>query len=285
MMKNVLRLCAGLILVFFLGFFIAGGRDVLRPETVGHVKDWASQSVLSSSEPTRAAPESPDAFARLKRLLFLHDAVTERMADKRIVASDELPDTLLKAVVSVEDARFFSHPGFDIEGIVRATLVNLQHGEIEEGASTITQQLVKNLFLSQEQSFSRKAEELALALDLEMRYSKMEILTLYLNTIYFGSGYYGIYDAAHGYFGKEPKDLTLPEAAMLAGLPNAPSLYSPYEDFLLAKKRQFIVLDAMARTGAISESCRKIKRTGLFMNPCKRDFMTALFFVFYTRTC
>ena len=253
-MKNVLRLCAGLILVFFLGFFIAGGRDVLRPETVGRVKDWASQSVLSSSEPTRAAPESPNACARLKRLLFLHDAVTERMADKRIVASDELPDTLLKAVVSVEDARFFSHPGFDIEGIVRATLVNLQHGEIEEGASTITQQLVKNLFLSQEQSFSRKAEELALALDLEMRYSKMEILTLYLNTIYFGSGYYGIYDAAHGYFGKEPKDLTLPEAAMLAGLPNAPSLYSPYEDFLLAKKRQFIVLDAMARTGAISES-------------------------------
>ncbi|MBR1553499.1 MAG: transglycosylase domain-containing protein [Schwartzia sp.] len=252
-MKNILRLCAGLILVFFLGFFLAGGSAVLRPETVGRVTDWAAGSVLPASEPTRAVANQPDAMTRLKRLLFLRDAVAERMTAKTFVSSDEMPDSLLKAVVAVEDARFFSHPGFDIEGIARATLVNLQHGEIEEGASTITQQLVKNLFLSQEQSFSRKAEELALALDLEMRCSKMEILTLYLNTIYFGSGYYGIYDAAHGYFGKDPKDLTLPEAAMLAGLPNAPSLYSPYEDFLLAKKRQFIVLDAMVRTGTISE--------------------------------
>ena len=157
------------------------------------------------------------------------------------------------AVVAVEDARFYSHPGFDLEAIARATLVNLQSGEIEEGASTITQQLVKNLFLSPEQSMGRKVEELALAIDFECRYSKNEILALYLNTIYFGSGYYGIYDAAHGYFGKEPSQLSLPEAAMLAGLPNAPSLYSPYESFLMAKKRQFIVLDAMVRTGYIDE--------------------------------
>ena len=251
-MKNLLRLCAGLVLVFFLGFFLAGGRDVLRPETVDRVTSWASESVLPSREPFHV-PDAEDADTRLKRLLFLRDAVDERMAAKKIVSADEMPDELLKAIVAVEDARFFSHPGFDIEGIIRATLVNLQHGEIEEGASTITQQLIKNLFLSQEQTFARKAEELALALDLEMRCSKIEILTLYLNTIYFGSGYYGIYDAAHGYFGKDPKDLTLPEAAMLAGLPNAPSLYSPYEDFLLAKKRQFIVLDAMVRNGAISE--------------------------------
>ena len=251
-MKKLLRLCAGLILVFFLGFFLAGGRDVMRPETVGRVTDWATESVLLTKEPARAR-DGADGLSRLKRLLFLRDAVDERMAAKKTVSSDELPDELLKAVVAVEDARFFSHPGFDVEGIIRAALVNLQRGEIEEGASTITQQLIKNLFLSQEQTFARKAEELALALDLEMRCSKMEILTLYLNTIYFGSGYYGVYDAAHGYFGKDPKDLTLPEAAMLAGLPNAPSLYSPYEDFLLAKKRQFIVLDAMVKNGMISE--------------------------------
>lgn len=252
-MKTLLRLCAGLVLVFFLGFFLAGGRDVLRPETVDRVTSWATESVLPSRDPPHE-PEAADAFTRVKRLLFLRDAVDERMAAKKIVSADEMPDELIKAIVAVEDARFFTHPGFDIEGIIRATLVNLQHGEIEEGASTITQQLIKNLFLSQEQTFTRKAEELALALDLEMRCSKIEILTLYLNTIYFGSGYYGIYDAAHGYFGKDPKDLTLPEAAMLAGLPNAPSLYSPYEDFLLAKKRQFIVLDAMVKNGAISES-------------------------------
>ena len=100
---------------------------------------------------------------------------------------------------------------------------------------------------------SRKVEELLLALDFEFRYSKNEILSLYLNTIYFGSGYYGIYDASRGYFGKDPSELTLPEAAMLAGLPNAPSLYSPYEDFILAKKRQFIVLEAMVRAGYIDE--------------------------------
>ena len=258
MIKTLLRLCAGLVLVFFLGFFLAGGRDVLRPETVGRVADWATESVASSVARSDAAPQAPaDGFTRLKRLLFLRDAVDERMAAKKIVSADEMPDELIKAIVAVEDARFFSHPGFDIEGIIRAALVNLQHGEIEEGASTITQQLIKNLFLSQEQTFARKAEELALALDLEMRCSKIEILTLYLNTIYFGSGYYGIYEAAHGYFGKDPKDLTLPEAAMLAGLPNAPSLYSPYEDFLLAKKRQFIVLDAMVRNGAISEELAK----------------------------
>ena len=155
-MKKLLRLCAGLILVFFLGFFLAGGRDVMRPETVGRVTDWATESVLPTKEPARAR-DGADGLSRLKRLLFLRDAVDERMAAKKTVSSDELPDELLKAVVAVEDARFFSHPGFDIEGIARATLVNLQHGEIEEGASTITQQLLKNLFLSQEQSFSRKA--------------------------------------------------------------------------------------------------------------------------------
>ena len=160
---------------------------------------------------------------------------------------------LIQAVVAVEDARFYSHPGFDLEAIARAALVNLQSGDIEEGASTITQQLVKNLFLSPEQSLERKIEELALAIDFEFRYSKNEILSLYLNTIYFGSGYYGIYDAAHGYFGKDPSQLSLPEAAMLAGIPNAPSLYSPYESFLMAKKRQFVVLDAMVRAGYIDE--------------------------------
>ena len=133
-------------------------------------------------------------------------------------------------------------------------MVNLQYGQIEEGASTITQQLVKNLFLSHEQSFGRKAEELLLALDIEANYSKDEILELYLNTIYYGSNFYGIRDASQGYFGKAPKNLQLPEAAMLAGLPNAPSLYSPYVDFMMAKKRQFVVIDAMVRCGYIDEA-------------------------------
>ena len=132
--------------------------------------------------------------------------------------------------------------------------MNLQYGTIEEGASTITQQLVKNLFLSHEQTMGRKAEELLLALDIEANYSKDEILELYLNTIYYGSNFYGIGQASQGYFGKKPKDLQLPESAMLAGVPNAPSVYSPYVDFMMAKKRQIVVLDAMVRAGYIDKT-------------------------------
>ena len=191
------------------------------------------------------------------RFIFLRDSVDRKVATvvskKDYVTIDKIPDNLKQAIVSVEDNRFYSHHGFDIEGIARASLVNLQYGRIEEGASTITQQLVKNLFLSQDQTFDRKAEELLLALDMEARYSKDEILELYLNTIYFGSNYYGIRQASIGYFGKEPSRLILPEAAMIAGLPNAPSLYSPYVDFMMSKKRQIIVLDSMVRTGAITK--------------------------------
>ncbi len=258
-MKKVSRFSASLLLVFFLGFFFAGGRELFRPETLSRLAHWASEAVAPSTHGGGATPhagsgaDGATAAVRLKRLIYLRDAIEERKPKEHFVPVEELPDSLIKAIVAVEDNRFYSHPGFDIEGIFRAALVNLQSGEIEEGASTITQQLVKNLFLSQERSFARKAEELALAVDFEYCCSKDEILSLYLNTIYFGSGYYGIYTAAHGYFGKEPGELTLPEAAMLAGLPNAPSLYSPYENFLLAKKRQCIVLDAMVRTGVLDE--------------------------------
>ncbi|MBQ7516216.1 MAG: transglycosylase domain-containing protein [Schwartzia sp.] len=247
----------GLVLVFFLGFFLAGGRDVLRPETLTRVTGWLSAPAPVEGSDKAAAPaaSSPlaDAAVRCHRLIFLPEAVNARVPAEHFVPVSRMPNRLTEAIVAVEDSRFYQHPGFDIEAIARAALVNIRSGEIEEGASTITQQLVKNLFLTPDRTFDRKAEELALALDFEARYSKNEILALYLNTIYFGSGFYGIYDAAHGYFGKEPSALSLPEAAMLAGLPNAPSLYSPYEDFLMAKRRQFVVLDAMVRAGYIDE--------------------------------
>lgn len=203
-------------LIFFLAFFLASGSSFFSPRA------W--------------------------------QAVDSRISHESYVKLCDIPLSLQHAVVAVEDSRFYSHHGFDVQGIMRAALVNLQYGQIEEGASTITQQLVKNLFLSHEQSFGRKAEELLLAMDIEKSYSKDEILELYLNTIYYGSSYYGIGPAADGYFGKKPADLQLPEAAMLAGLPNAPSLYSPYVDFMMAKKRQFVVIDAMVRSGYLDES-------------------------------
>ena len=193
-------------------------------------------------------------FGRVERLWSIENAVDERV--RRIphyVSLDNIPRSLQQAVIAVEDARFYSHSGFDVMGIARAAVVNVEAGEIEEGASTITQQLVKNLFLTSEPSFTRKAEELLLAMNVERHFSKNKIIELYLNTIYFGSNYYGIYDASQGYFGKEPKDLTVAESAMLAGLPNAPSLYSPYVDFMLAKKRQLVVINAMANAHLLSE--------------------------------
>lgn len=198
--------------------------------------------------------ESNSTLNRLERVFFLKQAVNARINSANYVKLQDIPESLQQAVVAVEDRKFYNHWGFDMEGIFRASLVNLQYGQVKEGASTITQQLVKNLFLSQEQTMGRKAEEFVLAMDMELNYSKDEILELYLNTIYFGSGYYGIKEASQGYFGKEPAMLALPEAAMLAGIPNAPSLYSPYVDFMLAKKRQFIVLDAMTAAGYLRES-------------------------------
>ena len=189
-----------------------------------------------------------------ERIQLIKQAVNEKMKDKEhYLTLDEMPRSLRQAIVAVEDSRFYKHKGFDIESIIRATVVNVESGQIEEGASTITQQLVKNLFLSQEQSFTRKAEELLLAMSMERNFTKDQILELYLNTIYFGSSFYGVYEASKGYFGKEPMDLTLAESSMLAGLPNAPSLYSPYVDFMLAKKRQLIVIDAMVKANILTE--------------------------------
>ncbi|SDG23636.1 penicillin-binding protein 1A [Selenomonas sp. WCT3] len=252
---SFLRFVFLLILIFFLAFFLAGGTSVFSPKTWQHLGDFLPK--VEAQLPAIQQTDSQVVVSttdRISRFIFIKRAVDARINHENYVKIRDIPESLQQAIVAVEDTRFYSHHGFDIQGIMRATLVNIQYGQIEEGASTITQQLVKNLFLSNEQSYGRKAEELLLALDLEANYSKDEILELYLNTIYYGSNYYGIGPAAEGYFGKKPSALQLPESAMLAGLPNAPSLYSPYVDFLMAKKRQFIVIDAMEHNGYIDES-------------------------------
>ena len=252
---KLLRFIFFLFLIFFIAFFLAGGTTLFAPRTWQHVGAFLPKlenqppAIQQLDDPVRISPAD-----RISRFIFLTRAVESRTKREGYVKLRDIPDSLQQAIVAVEDNRFYSHHGFDTEGIIRATLVNLQYGQIEEGASTITQQLVKNLFLSHEQSFGRKAEELMLALDMEANYSKDEILELYLNTIYYGSNYYGVSAASDGYFGKKPADLQLPEAAMLAGLPNAPSVYSPYVDFMMAKKRQFVVIDSMVRCGYLDES-------------------------------
>ena len=156
----------------------------------------------------------------------LSEKVAEIRANPHYTALDDLPQIYKEAVVAVEDSRFYQHGGFDIISTARAFFINLREGELAEGGSTISQQLAKNMYFTQEKKFLRKAAELFVAFELERDYSKDEILELYLNTIYFGSGYYCVYDAAEGYFGKEPSQMTDYESTLLAGIPNAPSVYS-----------------------------------------------------------
>lgn len=194
---------------------------------------------------------APDAGEQIARVLFIRRAIEARLNRSDYVPIRHISPDLRSAIVAIEDRRFYEHAGFDLTGMGRAALVNIQRGRIEEGASTITQQLVKNLFLANEQTFTRKAQELLLALDIEIAYSKDEILEMYLNVVYYGSGFYGVNAAAEGYYGKSPAALDLPEASMLAGIPNAPSELSPFENFIAAKKRQAIVLDTMEAQGLI----------------------------------
>jgi penicillin-binding protein 1A len=170
------------------------------------------------------------------------------------VSLKDLPPYLPKAFIAIEDRRFYSHFGVDPYGILRAAVTNLLHRGVSQGGSTLTQQLAKNLFLTQERTFARKLQEVELALWLERKYSKNEILELYLNRVYFGSGAYGVEAAAQRYFGKSAKNVTLAEAAMLAGLVKSPSRLAPNRNPEGAEKRAQIVLAAMAEAKFITEA-------------------------------
>lgn len=183
--------------------------------------------------------------------------VDEVKSDEHFTKFDDLSEYYRNAVVAVEDHRYYDHGAIDFIAIARAIFVNIKNGELQEGGSTITQQVAKNIVLSQEETLTRKLAELFAAYDLEKNYSKREIFELYVNTVYFGDGYYGIYDASMGYYNKEPKDLSLDEASMLAGVPNAPSVYAPTVNPSLAKERQAHVLNKMLEYGYISSEDAK----------------------------
>jgi len=170
------------------------------------------------------------------------------------VPIDRMPQHLLDAVVAVEDRRFYEHSGVDFASIARALYVDAREGAFVEGASTITQQLAKNAFLSPDKSIERKLKEAAYAWKIEMTYDKKQVLERYLNSIYFGEGAWGVQSASRTYFGKDVSELTLPEAALLAGLPKAPSRYSPENDPEAAKARRDLVLGLMKEQGLIAEA-------------------------------
>jgi len=161
------------------------------------------------------------------------------------VSLSEIPEDMIAAIIAVEDNRFYKHTGVDIIGIVRSAIDNVRAGSVVGGGSTITQQLAKNLFFTSEQTYTRKIKEAITAIRIEARYSKDEILELYLNQIYFGEGTWGVQNAAQMYFGKDIQDVTLSEAALLAGLPKAPTHYSPYENEEKSKERRNLILSLL----------------------------------------
>ena len=174
--------------------------------------------------------------------------------NRRPIGINEIPKNLQNAFIAVEDNRFYDHIGIDPRGIVRAIWANIRGRTVTEGGSTITQQLAKNAYLTQDRTLKRKVQEVFLALQLERQYTKQEILELYMNQIYFGQGAYGVQAAARTYFGKDAKDLTLNECAMLAGIPKSPNYYSPVNNMDAATERKAVVLDQMVKYGYISDS-------------------------------
>ena len=175
--------------------------------------------------------------------LNLTDAIEEIKNKLSYTSFENISTDYINAVVAVEDHRFYEHNGIDIISIMHSVYVNFKKKSLDYGASTITQQVARNIYFTQEKSPIRKVAEIFIANRLEKNYSKNEILELYSNIIYFGNGYYGIYDASYGYFNKSPKNLNFYESTYLAGLPNAPSIYS--ENSELAEQRRLQVVNAL----------------------------------------
>ena len=186
--------------------------------------------------------------------IALDEKVEEIRSKEKYVSLSELPQIYLNAVISVEDHRFYKHNGIDIIAIGRALINDIKTMSFVEGGSTITQQLAKNEYFTQEKKITRKIAEVFMAFEIEENYDKDEILELYINTLYFGNGYYNIKDAAKGYFEKNLSELTDSEWIMLAGIPNAPSVYAPNVNPDLARQRQKQVIEKMIKYQYLTEN-------------------------------
>lgn len=236
-MRRLVRLgvlCGGGALLGMGGYALWVARDLPSPETFGE----------------RQVIESTKIYDRTGEVLLYEIHGEER---RTLIPENQIPETIKHAVVVVEDERFYSHPGVDVRGIARSIYANITNRRIAQGGSTITQQLIRNTLITRERTLARKIKEAILALELELRYSKDELLAFWLNTVPFGENAYGVEAAAQTYFGKSVRNLSLNEAAVLAALPKAPSYYSPYgsnADEL--ENRKNLVLERMAQAGYIT---------------------------------
>ena len=267
---------------FKLGFiFSIIAIIIITGAVIGIVKGF-SEKVPIISDSSYRPNLTTQVFDRNGKLFMKLHGEENRL---RILSSQEIPDIMKHAVVAIEDERFYQHYGIDIIGITRAMLRNIKAGRIVQGASTLTQQLVKNAFLTSEKSFKRKAIEAMMAFQLERKYSKDEIITLYLNEIYFGHGAYGLAAASEVYFGKKnPKDLTVCECAMLAGILKSPTGYDPIRHAKQNKERRGLVLAKMVELGFITPAqYEEAKVEEPALQKIKEETQVAPYFATYVR--
>lgn len=215
----------------------------------------AIESAFGQNLPDVDRLSEADSGTTTTRIIARDGTLLARLYDKNrvYVPITGISEVMKQAIVASEDERFYEHRGVDARGIIRAALADFRHEQIQ-GASTITQQLARTLFLNRNRTIARKVQEALLAIELERYYTKDEILERYLNLIYFGAGAYGVQAASEAYFGEDASKLTLPQAAMLAGVVAAPSVYSPYVDPIAAKERQRRVLERMVAQREITQS-------------------------------
>ena len=232
------------------------------------VPAYAAAAAAQEDPLTRLLPgiDVPRPLRLVYRAWHLKEITRSRIPAEDWVPLKRMSPWLPKALVSVEDKRFYSHHGIDPDGIFRAILMNIQADEVVEGGSTITQQVVKNNLLTSEQSLERKILEAGLALVVEIHYSKDEILEMYLNTTFLGAGATGVQQASETYYGLEPSQLSLSEAAALAGIPYASAALNPFENPEGCRERRNLVLERMNEQGMITEGeMREAQRQGLHL--------------------
>src|SRR5919201_3184938 len=259
-----------------------GVLTVLLVAALGATVLWAF-AILPRSLPAVSALETFQPVIGTKLYDDNDELITELHVERRIfVPLAHIPQALRDAVIATEDKRFYYHWGIDPIGIARAIVQNYRRGRVVEGGSTITQQLTKVLFLTPDKSLERKLKEAVLALELERRYSKSRILEMYLNQVYFGHGAYGVEAAARTYFGKSVSELNIREAALLGGLPRAPSTYSPFEHPDVARRRREVVLRRMVEYGALKEGdAKRYAQAELGLIPADRRRTTGQYFLEY----
>ena len=265
--------------------FIIGGLLIVVSLTAGSIIAITTYRKLAVGLPSIAELEDYQPSLVTKVFARNGELIADFFIERRFLVSlDEIPLHMQQATLAVEDARFYSHRGVDPIGVLRAIRVNFRAGKVKEGASTITQQVARTLFLTPERTFTRKLREIILARRIEQRFSKDQILEMYLNQIFYGHNAYGVEAAAQNYFGKSVQKLDLGEAALIAGLSSAPNRYSPLNNLELSLQRRQHVLRRMVEAGYLTpERAEAIQQQSVYLHPHKQQINKAPYFVEYVR--